>query len=133
MIVAVVLRAPAQVTVGDDISMNLNGQVAGGYSADYGNAMPSDHGLNFGGTASLSGSYYTPNFLSFSINPYYNQSRANSASQSISDSSGVTASAFLFSGSHFPGSVSYSKTYNSLGTFGAPESRLQIPEWGAPE
>jgi len=114
------LGASAQVTVGDNISMNLNGQASFGYTADYGNTLPSDHGLNFGGAANLTGSYYTPNFLNFNISPYYNQSRANSSSQSISDSSGVTATAFLFSGSHFPGSVSYSKSYNSLGTFGAP-------------
>lgn len=119
-IMALALRASAQVTVGDNISMNLNGQASFGYNADYGSTLPSDHGLNFGGAGNLTGSYYTPNFLNFDISPYYNQSRANSSSQSVSDSSGVTASAFLFSGSHFPGSVSYSKSYNSLGTFGAP-------------
>ena len=120
MIMALTLGAYAQVTVGDNVSMNLNGQASVGYTADYGNTLPSDHGLNVGGTANLTGSYYTPNFLNFNISPYYNQSRANSSSQSISDSSGVTATAFLFSGSRFPGSISYSKAYNSLGTFGAP-------------
>jgi hypothetical protein len=117
---ALTLAASAQVTVGDNISMNLNGQASFGYTGDYGSTIKSDHGLNFGGTGNLTGSYYSPNFLNFDVSPYYNQSRANSTSQAISDSSGVTASAFLFSGSHFPGSVSYSKSYNSLGTFGAP-------------
>jgi len=120
VILAAALNAPAQVTIGDNVSMNLDGQLSVGYNADYGNAIPSDHGLNWGGNGSLSGSYYSPSFLSFVVNPYYNQSRANSTSQAISDSSGITASAFLFAGSHFPGSVSYSKTYNSLGTFGLP-------------
>ena len=120
MLLALALPTAAQVTVGDNISMNLNAEASFGYTADYGSTLPSDHGLNFGGTGNLTGSYYTPNFLNFNITPYYNQSRANSTSQAISDSSGVTASAFLFSGSHFPGSVSYSKSYNSLGTFGAP-------------
>ena len=119
-VLALTLTASAQVTVGDNISMNLNALGSFGYNADYGNSIKSDHGLNFGGTGNLTGSYYSPTFLNFLINPYYNQSRANSTSQSISDSSGVNASAFLFSGSHFPGSVSYSKAYNSLGTFGAP-------------
>ena len=119
-IMALTLAASAQVTVGDNISMNLNGQASFGYTGDYGSTIKSDHGLNFGGTGNLTGSYYSPSFLNFDISPYYNQSRANSTSQAISDSSGVTASAFLFSGSHFPGSVSYSKSYNSLGTFGAP-------------
>ena len=122
VIMALTLRAPAQVTVGDNISMNLNGQASFGYTADYGNSITADHGLNLGGTADLAGSYYTPNFLNFNINPYYNQSRANSASQSISDSSGVNATVLLFSGSNFPGSVSYSKSYNSLGTFGVPDA-----------
>jgi hypothetical protein len=120
MIMALTLAASAQVTVGDNISMNLNGQASFGYTSDYGNTMPSDHGFTFGGTGNLTGSYYTPTFLNFIVTPYYNQSRANSTSQSISDSSGVNASMFLFSGSHYPGSVSYSKAYNSLGTFGAP-------------
>lgn len=120
MIMALSLRATAQVAVGDNINMNLNAQASFGYTADYGNSIASDHGINVGGTADLSGSYYSPNFLNFSINPYYNQSRANSTSQAISDSSGVNATALLFSGSHFPGSVGYSKSYNSLGTFGVP-------------
>jgi hypothetical protein len=119
-VMALTVAASAQVTVGDNISMNLNANAAFGYTASDGNSIPSDHGLNFGGTADLTGSYYTPTFLNFLVNPYYNQSRANSTSQSISDSSGVNASVFLFSGSRFPGSVSYSKAYNSLGTFGAP-------------
>jgi len=119
-IMALTLAASAQVTIGDNISMNLNGQASFGYTADYGSTIKSDHGLNFGGSGNLTGSYYSPSFLNFDISPYYNQSRANSTSQAISDSSGITASAFLFSGSHFPGSVSYSKGYNSLGTFGAP-------------
>ena len=120
MILALSLRTPAQVTVGDNLSMNLNGQASFGYTADYGNTIVSDHGLNVGGTANLTGSYYTPSFLNFDVNPYYNQSRANSTSQSISSSSGVNATTWLFSGSHFPGSVGYSKAYNSLGTFGVP-------------
>jgi hypothetical protein len=119
-VLALTVAASAQVTVGDNITMNLNALASAGYTADYGSSIRSDHGLNFGGTGNLTGSYYTPTFLNFLVNPYYNQSRANSTSQSISDSSGVNASVFLFSGSRFPGSISYSKAYNSLGTFGAP-------------
>jgi len=119
-VMALTLAASAQVTVGDNISMNLNALASFGYTADYGNTIPSDHGVNFGGTGNLTGSYYTPTFLNFLVNPYYNQSRANSASQSITDSSGVNASVNLFTGSHFPGSISYSKAFNSQGTFGLP-------------
>jgi hypothetical protein len=120
MVLAAATRMPAQVTVGNDVSMNLNGQISAGYTGDYGNQIVSDHGFTAGGNATLTGSYYTPSFLSFQVSPYYNQSRDNSTSQSISDSSGVLASVSLFSGSNYPGSVSVSKTYDSLGTFGVP-------------
>ena len=119
-IVLAAARVPAQVTVGNDVSMNMNGQISAGYTGDYGNQIPSDHGLTAGGNATLNGSFYDPNFLSFQVSPYFNQSRANSTSSSISDSSGVLANASLFSGSNYPGSISYSKTYDSLGTFGVP-------------
>lgn len=114
------LRAPAQVTVGDNLSMNLNANISAGYTADYGNVVQSDHGLTLGGSGDLSGSYYSPNFIAFHLQPYYNQSRANSDYQSISDSSGINATANIFSGSHFPGSVSFSKSYNSEGNFAVP-------------
>jgi hypothetical protein len=110
----------AQVTVGDNVSLNLNALVQAGYTADYGNFVNSDHGFTFGGNASLTGSYYSPAFLSFTVSPYYNQSRLNSSSQSLSDSSGVSASANVFSGSNYPGSLSYNKSYNSTGIFGLP-------------
>ena len=51
---------------------------------------------------------------------YLNQSRANSNYQSISDASGVNVSTNIFGGSHFPGSISYSKAYNSEGNYAVP-------------
>jgi len=48
----------------------------------------SDHTWSLGGTANLSGSFHSPNFLSFNVGVYLNQSRANSNFQSISDASG---------------------------------------------
>jgi hypothetical protein len=110
----------AQVSIGENLSMNLNALVQAGYTADYGNFINSDHGITVGGDAELGGSYYNPSFLSFTLNPYYNQSRANSTSQSVADSSGVNASASIFSGSNYPGSISYNKSYNSSGIFGLP-------------
>jgi hypothetical protein len=109
---------PAQVQVGDDLKMNLNGLLTGGYAANYGDAIPSNHGLNFGGSAQLSGSYYNPNFLSFTATPYYNQSRADSAFQSLTDASGIDGTAHFFAGSRFPGFVNYHYDRNSTGTFG---------------
>src|SRR5271169_5979253 len=120
LLLVLVSRATAQVTVGENTSLNLNGLLQAGYTGDYGNFTSSDHGLTAGGNANLAGFYYSPSFLSFSVDPYYNQSRLNSSSQSISDSSGVSASASIFSGSNYPGSISYNKSYNSTGIFGLP-------------
>jgi hypothetical protein len=108
-----------QVQVGD-ASMNMNGTVSGGYSASYGNAIGSSHSFGFAGASTLSGFYYDPGFLSFNFSPYYNQSRANSNFQSITDSSGFNFSSGIFGGSHFPGSINYSKAYNSEGNFNLP-------------
>jgi len=110
--------ARAQVQVGDDLRMRMNGILSAGYSADYGDQIPSDHGLNFGADAQLSGDYYNPNFLNFSVTPYYNRSSANSSFQSLTDSSGVDATVNFFSGSRFPGFASYHYTRDSTGTLG---------------
>src|SRR5271167_3417224 len=120
LLLVLVSRAPAQVTVGENVTLDMNALLQAGYTADYGNFVNSDHGVTFGGNASLTGSYYSPSFLSFTVSPYYNQSRLNSSSQSISDSSGVSASANIFSGSNYPGSISYNYNYNSSGIFGLP-------------
>lgn len=111
--------AAAQVQAGD-VNLNLTGIVSGGYSADYGNQTASDHSLNFGGTATLAGSFYDPNFFSFTLTPYLNQSRADSNYQSISDASGVNFSAGIFNGSNYPGTINYSRAYNSEGNFALP-------------
>jgi hypothetical protein len=110
--------AVAQIQVGDDLTMRMNGLISLGYSADYGNQIPSDHSLNAGGDAQLNGDYYNPNFLNFSISPYYNRSSANSTVSSLTNASGVNAVVNLFSGSRFPGYASYNYTYNSTGNFG---------------
>ena len=96
-----VLPAAAQVHTGE-VTSNLNGMIAPGYTADFGNMTGSDHSWTIGGVANYSGSFYNPNFLSFDASLYLNQSRANSDFQSISDASGVNASATIFGGSHYP-------------------------------
>jgi hypothetical protein len=113
-------RASAQVQAGL-LNMNLSGVASGGYAADYGNFVPSDHSFNAAGDANLSGFFYDPNFLSFKIQPFYNESRANSDFQSITSASGVTASSSIFGGSEFPGSISYANTFNGTGNFGIPD------------
>jgi hypothetical protein len=120
-------RASAQVNLGD-ASMHLTGLLSGGYSADYSNIANSDHSNIGAGVANLFGSYHDPNFLGFNISPFYNQSRLNSTVQSISAASGVDATAAIFSGSKFPGSISFSKLYNSTGNYGFPQFTTSTPE-----
>jgi len=111
--------ASGQVQAGD-LSMNLNGTLSAGYNGNYGNLADSAHNLNLGGSGTLTGSYFDPNFLNFNFSPYYNQSRSNSSFRSIFAASGFDFSSGIFNGSHFPGSVSYSKAYNSQGNFAVP-------------
>jgi hypothetical protein len=113
------LPAAAQLKF-EGVSSDLAGTISTGYTADYGNMTSSDHSWAVGGTGTFSGSFYNPNFLTFNATFFLNQSRANSDFQSISDASGVNVSTNLFSGSHYPGSVSYSKTFNSEGNYAVP-------------
>jgi len=119
LVLALAALAPAQIKTGE-ASMNLNGTISAGYADNYSNVAGSDHSIVGAGLADLFGSYYNPNFLSFDIQPFYNQSRLNSTFQSITSSSGLNASAKIFSGSHFPGAISYSTTYNGSGNFNLP-------------
>jgi hypothetical protein len=116
---ALALPAAAQVAVSDNVNLSLAGDLSTGYTGGFGDAG-SSHGLGLGGTATLHGYYYNPQFLSFDFQPYYNRSQANSFSQSITDSSGFVATTNFFSRSHVPGSVSFNKTFDSTGEFGIP-------------
>jgi hypothetical protein len=109
----------AQLKVGDDLSLSANANVSVGYNDSYGTGG-SSHGVGVGGTAAVNGYFYNPNFLSFNVNPYYNQSRSNSTFGSVTDASGVTLASSIFSGSHFPGSVNYSANFNGTGNYGIP-------------
>jgi hypothetical protein len=110
----------AQLEVGSNTNMTLTGNVGVGYSGDFGNAAGSDHSSMVNGEATLNGYYYSPKFISFYATPVYNRSQANSGGQSITDASSITVGANIFSGSHFPGSVSYGESFNGSGTFGLP-------------
>jgi hypothetical protein len=105
-------------SLGENTKLNAGGLFTFGYQGDYGDAVPSSHGLDLGFDGKVSGYYYNPNFLSFTVNPYYDQSRADSSYQSLTGSNGVNATANFFSGSKFPGSVTYSFADNSTGTLG---------------
>jgi len=110
--------ARAQVQVGDELRMNMNGLLTAGYQENYGTDAPVSHSLNYSGQGTLTGSYYNDNFLNFTVTPYYNQSKADSDFQSLTDASGVTANANFFTGTRFPGNVSFDYTRNSTGTIG---------------
>lgn len=112
LILAAAIPVSSQIKAGDDVLLNLNGNVGVGYSGTYGD-LSSSHGISAGGNADLSGSYYSPQFLSFHVSPYVNQSRENSNFDSITTTSGIHANASIFSGSHFPGWVNYSRTFDS--------------------
>ena len=116
------IPAAAQYQLGDMQLSGLTGNIGAGYDGAYGNQTGSTHSLNANGSAALSGFYFNPNFFSFTATPYYDQSRANSNYRSVGNSSGVSFASSIFSGSHFPGSVAYTKAYNSSGTFSLPGS-----------
>jgi hypothetical protein len=103
----------AQMQVGSETQLSLQGSISAGYAGSMTNNDEDSHGLVFGGVGNLGGSVYSPQFLSFDVVPFYNQSRNNSSYQSITDSSGVTATANLFGGSQFPGYLNYSRVYNN--------------------
>jgi hypothetical protein len=103
-----------------ETSTRGTGNLSSGYTATYGNMAQSTHGWTLGGAGTFSGSFHSPNFLSYNFSPYLNQSRANSNFQSISNASGLNLSTNIFAGSKFPGSVNYSKAYNSEGNYAVP-------------
>jgi len=110
--------ASAQVTVGENLKLNAGGLFTAGYAGDYGNEIPSSHGLNFGLNGTIDGSYYNPSFLNFNATPYFNQDSNNSSFRSLTGASGIDSTVNLFGGSHYPGTVSYRYDTNSTGTFG---------------
>jgi len=112
--------AQAQVQVGSETQLNLDGSISAGYAGDFSNVGPDSHGVLFGGTGNLTGSYHSPQFLNFDVAPFFNQSRDNSDYQSITNSSGVLASANLFGGSQFPAYFNYSRLYNSESSYSVP-------------
>lgn len=101
-------------------NLNLGGDITFGYGGSFGNIADTTHSLMLGGNGQLSGYYYHPNFLSFSVRPYYNRNQQNSSFQLIDNNYGVSSQASFFSGSRFPGTFTYNKDANSTGTLGLP-------------
>lgn len=121
------LPAMAQLQIGDDLRMNLNGNVGFTYAGGL-NGGVSDHSMGFMGNGALTGSYYNPNFLNFNVNPYFNREQSDATFGSLTNGTGVTSSVNLFSGSHFPGSISYNRMFNGTSAFGVPGSDLGLAQ-----
>lgn len=111
-------RGFAQVEIGSNTSVTMSGDLGFGYDGEYGSTVGSSHGTNLNGDAVVQGYYYNPKFLSFFVDPVYNRSQANSGQGSITDASSVSMGANIFSGSHFPGSVSFGEAFDSSGNYG---------------
>ena len=114
------MPALAQLSL-DGLTMTAQGTVGVGYSADFGSNQASDHGLNANASGTLSGYYYNPSFLSFNVAPNYNRSQENSGNGSLTNATTISTNANLFSGSHFPGAVFYSTSFDKSSTFGIPD------------
>ena len=123
--VLVALPAAAQLEMGDNLRMNLNGNLGYNYASTIDQGETS-HGNGFAGNANLAGNYYSPNFLSFNVAPFYNRSQSDSLFGSLTNTSGVGAGVNLFNGSHFPGSISYNRLYNDTGAYGIPGSDIGL-------
>jgi len=109
--------AKAQLAIGDNLKMRLNGTVGAGYSAGFGDSG-SNHNQNLLGNGTLSGYYYNPGFLSFTARPYWDRNKNNNESGAVNRDSGIDTSMTLFSGSSFPVSVSYGKGISNNSQFG---------------
>jgi hypothetical protein len=109
--------ASAQLDIGDNLHMKLNGSTGYSYSGSFGSDSNSYHANGLLFDFSGNGYYFHPNFLSFDFHPYYQRTQANSQTQSIGQGSGVGASVSLFGASHFPGSISYGKDFGSQSNF----------------
>jgi hypothetical protein len=110
----------AQVQVGDNTTLKLTGSAGLGWTGTWdGNDMNS---LTYGFNGNLTGDYYDPRFLNWTINPYLNQSRLNSNFHSTTSASGVNAMANFLSSSRTPMQFTYERDHNSEGTFNVPGS-----------
>lgn len=117
----------AQIQVGDNLHMNLSGSIGTDYAGGIDQSM-SDHSLGFSGYGTLTGNYYNPNFLNFDVDPFYNRAQSNSTFGSLTNTTGVTSNVSLFSGSHFPGTVSFNRLRNGTSQFGVPGSEIGLAQ-----
>ncbi len=114
------LTASGQIQLGQNLKISTNGSIGFGYAGGFGNYLQGQHTTYFNGYGTLSGSYYNPNFLSFTVQPYYGRAQETVAGSAINSNDGVSATVSLFSGSRFPGSISFAKDFTNLSQYGLP-------------
>lgn len=112
-----VSSASAQMQVGDNVNLNLSGNLGYGYSGAFGNVAPTSSSHSIVGSAELRGYYFHPNFVNFQFRPYWDRSQVNIDSQSVTRSTGFGGSVGFFGASHFPGSISFGKDFSSSSEF----------------
>jgi hypothetical protein len=115
--VALAMPAYAQVTIGDNLNLGMSGNLGVGYSGTFGSEGTS-HAVFGTGQAQIAGNYYSPNFLNFNIQPFYNRNQDNAEYASVFSETGITATANVFSGSRFPGSVSFAHRNDTGSAYG---------------
>ena len=126
-LILLVVPCAAQMDVGDNLHMNLSGSLGFTYAGTE-NQNQSGHSMGFSGNGNLTGNYYSPNFLNFDIDPFYNRAQGNSVYGDLTNTTGVTSNANLFSGSHFPGTLSYNRLFNGTSQFGIPGSDIGLAQ-----
>lgn len=112
--------ALGQVTIGENTNLNLAGWLGFGYNAGWEDPGFSNHSTSVVADLNLNGSYYNPNFLSFTVHPFYNRNQTNTVSQTTGNTNGFESFVNLFRGSHFPGTVGFSRQSSDAGELGIP-------------
>ncbi|HXJ89216.1 MAG TPA: hypothetical protein VMS18_20530 [Candidatus Binatia bacterium] len=126
-VILLALPCAAQMQVGDNLHMSMSGDLGVSYAGGNDQGL-SDHSLGFSGDGTLTGNYYSPNFLNFNVDPFYNRAQTNSVFGSLTNTTGVTSNVNLFNGSHFPGTVSYNRLFNATSQFGVPGSEIGLAQ-----
>ena len=109
--------AQAQIVIGDNLQLKMNGSLGAGYSATFGDSG-SAHSQNIVGSGAITGSYHNPGFISFAVRPFWDRAKSNNDSGAINRDSGLDSSVSLFGGSNMPLSFSYGKAFGSTNEFG---------------
>ena len=96
----------------------MDGSFNFGYNGSTSNYAQTNHALYFGVNGRVDGYYYDPKFLSFSVVPNYGRSQDNDFAAGVDNNQGYTATARLFSGGKFPGTISFGQNWNDFGSYG---------------